>query len=174
MPLSVSGEGFRESVIQARQTRAQGRQQIQSAHDGGQAGIATCRALSDLQDQVITKLFEVAADESAATIRDQVSLVLLGGNGRQDIAPWSDLDVMLLYQGTLTDDISDFARRINADMTDSGMQVGFSIRTPNDACKKAIEDAVIFSSLTEARLLVGNEKLFSKFQTSFVRVANKK
>jgi len=174
MPLSVSGEGFRESVIQARRTWAEGRQKIQAAHDGGQAGLVTCRALSDLQDQIIRKLFEVAAEEISATMSDQVSLVLLGGNGRQDIAPWSDLDVMLLYKGTLTDEISEFARRINADMTDSGMHVGFSIRTPSEACRMAMGDAVIFSSLTEARLLIGNKKLFSTFQTSFIRIAKKK
>ena len=174
MPLSVSGEGFRESVTQARKTWAEGRQQIQTAHDGGQTGVETCRALSELQDQVISKLFEAAAAEISPELCDQVSLVLLGGNGRQDIAPWSDLDVMLLYNGTLTDQISEFARRINADMTDSGMQVGFSIRTPSDACKMAIEDAVIFSSLTEARLLIGNAELFSIFQTRFIRAAEKK
>ena len=174
MPLPVNGEGFRENVIEARNAWAEGRQKIQTAHDGGQSGVATCRALSDLKDQIISKLFEVAASEFSAEISDQVSLVLLGGNGRQDIAPWSDLDVMLLCNGTLTDEISEFARRINADMTDSGMQVGFSVRTPSDACRMALEDAVIFSSLTEARLLIGSAKLFSVFQTSFVRVAKKK
>ena len=174
MPLPVNGEGFRENVIEARNAWAEGRQKIQTAHDGGQSGVATCRALSDLKDHIISKLFEVAASEFSAEISDQVSLVLLGGNGRQDIAPWSDLDVMLLCNGTLTDEISEFARRINADMTDSGMQVGFSVRTPSDACRMALEDAVIFSSLTEARLLIGSAKLFSVFQTSFVRVAKKK
>ena len=174
MPLSVSGEGFRESVIQARQTWSEGRQQIRTAHDGGQAGVVTCRALSDLQDQVIRKLFEVAAEEISAKLSDQVALVLLGGNGRQDIAPWSDLDVMLLYQGNMSKELTEFARRINADMTDSGMHVGFSLRTPSDACSMAIEDAVVFSSLTEARLLIGNPELFSIFQTSFARAANKK
>ncbi len=174
MPLSVSGDGFHESVIEARQAWINGRLKIRSDHDAGQSGAVTCGALSDLQDQIIRGLVAVAVSEISESLLDRVALVLLGGNGRQDIAPWSDLDVMLLYQGTLTDDITEFARRINADMTDSGLHVGFSIRTPREACGMAIEDAVVFSSLTEARLLIGNRELFDSFQTSFVRTATKK
>ena len=81
---------------------------------------------------------------------------------------------MLLYQGSLTDDIVELSRRLNQDIADSGLQLGFSCRTPREACTMSLTDAYIFSSLTEARLLGGNLDLFENFQGRFRRITNKK
>ena len=173
MTLSAS-EGFRASVIAAKTKWIQGRDTIRQSHDEGESGTATCRALSDLQDQIICDLFEIAIAEVAPRLNGHVALVLLGGNGRQDIAPWSDLDLMLLHPGRASGDVPQLARRLNEDLTDSGLHIGLSVRTPAEACRFAIDDAVILSSLTEARLLEGNRDLFERFESRFLQTAQKK
>ena len=174
MPLSVRGKEFRDSVVQAKAAWVSGRAAIREAHDQGKSGVLVCKALADLQDQIILGLFATAVAEISPDLEKSLAVVLLGGNGRQDISPFSDLDLMLLHQGTATDDIAEFAKRFNEDITDSGLQVGFSLRTSREACNMAIQDACIFSSLTDTRFLTGNAEIFEEFINRFTRVASKK
>lgn len=174
MTLTLRSENFRPSVQAARAELLKGRTRIRDLHNAGESGMKVCRALSDLQDVVISQLYDKAISDLSPTIESRIALVALGGSGRQDIAPWSDLDLMMLYQGTLTDDVTEFARRINEDLTDSGLHVGFSLRTPRDACAMATQDACVFSSLTESRLLLGNGELFNTFHSRFSRIAQKR
>ena len=169
-----TGIGIRPSVLQARQRWREGRANLRKLHEKGEKGLVVCHALCDLLDSVLLSIYETALAEISIDLKSRVSLVLLGGSGRRDIAPYSDVDLMLLYQGSMTDDIVEFSRRIAQDVTDSGMQLGYSLRTPREACTMSLKDAYIFSSLTEARLLAGNRDLFEYFQGRFKRITTKK
>ena len=170
----TSGIGFRPSVLEARQRWRDGLMEIRQRHDEGGLGVDICHAISDLLDSVLTGIYQQALAEISPSLASRISLTLLGGCGRRDVAPFSDIDLMLLYQGSLTDDIVEFSRRISQDVTDSGMQLGYSLRTPRDACSMSLTDAYIFSSLTEARLLAGSEDLFQYFQGRFKRISTRK
>lgn len=165
---------MRQSVIQARQTWRDGCDNLRELHESGAAGLSVCNQLSALLDSVLLQICDTAIQEISPELGARISITLLGGSGRGDIAPFSDVDLMLLYQGSLTDDIVEFSRRISQDITDSGLQLGFSCRTPREACTMSLSDAYIFSSLTEARLLCGNADLFENFQGRFRRIATRK
>ena len=169
-----SNVGLRPSVLEARQRWRDGYATIRSFHDSGGAGLEACHQFSDLLDSVIIGVYHAALAAISPELESRISLVLLGGCGRGDIAPYSDVDLMLLYQGSLTDDIVEFSRRITQDITDAGLQLGYSCRTPREACTMSLSDAYIFSSLTEARLLIGNQDLFDNFQGRFLRITAKK
>ena len=130
--------------------------------------------MSDLLDSVLLEIYEAALREISPELVSRISLVLLGGCGRRDIAPFSDVDLMLLYQGSITDNIVEFSRRISQDITDVGMKLGYSFRTPRDACSMSLKDAYIFSSLTAARFLAGNKELFEYFQGRFKRITKRR
>ena len=147
---------------------------IRQQHQAGGSGVEVTRALSDLLDSVLLDIYQTALEEISPALVSRIALVLLGGCGRQDIAPFSDVDLMLLYQGSITDDIVEFSRRLSQDITDTGMQLGYSMRTPRDACGMSLKDAYIFSSLTEARFLVGNQELFDYFQGRFKRISKRR
>ena len=170
----TTGIGIRSSVLEARKRWESGRSELRVLHDAGGLGVDVCHRMSDLLDSVLIQIYEAAITEISPGLASRICLVLLGGCGRQDIAPYSDVDLMLLYQGSLTDDVVEFSRRIAQDITDSGMQLGYSLRTPRDACTMSLKDAYIFSSLTEARMLVGNEELFRYFQGRFKRITTRK
>ena len=169
-----TGIGIRPSVVEARTHWREGRENLRTIHDAGGSGLEVCHALCDLLDSVLISIYRTALAEISPQLENRIALVLLGGSGRRDIAPYSDVDLMVLYQGSLTDDIVEFSRRISQDVTDAGMQLGYSLRTPRDACSMSLKDAYIFSSLTEARLLAGSEELFHYFQGRFKRITTRK
>ena len=166
-------DGFRNSVIQSTQKWTGVRAQIQEQHQAGGTGTVITRQMSVLLDSVLISLYQAIITDLSPELESRVALVLLGGCGRQDIAPYSDVDLMVLYQGTLTDDLREFSKRVSQDVTDSGLPLGYSLRTPREACSMSLKDAVIFSSITEARFLVGSEPLYDNFISRFQRLTNK-
>jgi [protein-PII] uridylyltransferase len=171
--MTTSGPGIRLAALQAKEKWSAGRQLLRTAHQAGAGGLATCRALSLFRDEVILDIFHAALIETDPQLESSVAAVLLGGGGRQEIAPFSDVDLMLLYHGQINESLTLFSRRLSQDITDTGLQLGYSLRTVRDACSMSLEDAYIFSSLTEARLLAGNGDLFANFQGRFSRIASR-
>ena len=172
--MNFTSTGMRPAVTAARQRWADGRAQIRELHDEGAPGRLVCIRMSDLLDAVLIDIYNAAMQDYSEELASRVSLVLLGGCGRRDIAPWSDVDLMTLYQGSLTDEVVEFSRRISQDVTDSGMQLGYSLRTPRDACSMALQDAYVLSSLTEARYLCGDEPLVKKLKQRFKRIVSRR
>lgn len=170
----TNGIGIRPNVLESRERWKSSLVDIRELHDQGASGRETCHLISNLLDSILIQIYEQALAEISPRLGSRISLVLLGGCGRRDVAPFSDVDLMVLYQGSLTDDIVEFSRRISQDIVDSGFQLGYSLRTPRDACSMSLKDAYIFSSLTEARLLAGNEELFRYFAGRFKRITNRK
>ncbi len=174
MSTSSIGDGFSAAVVAAKQELIDGRSAIRVRHHAGESGFKISQALSDLQDQTIVKLFQSALGDCPAGFADKIAIVLLGGSGRRDIAPFSDADVMILVSGLSENEITPFVKRFNNDLTDSGIHVGLSIRTPRQACSMALQDACIFTSLTEARHLAGDAKLYVDCANRFRKIARKR
>ena len=174
MSTSSIGDGFSADVVAAKQSLTEGRSAIRIRHQAGESGLAICHALSDLQDQVILRLFEQAVADFPDSLKEKIAIILLGGSGRRDVAPFSDVDLMITDTGLPEKEIAPFVKRFNTDLTDSGMQVGLSVRTPRQACNMAMQDPCIFTSLTEARLLTGNAELYVDCANRFRTIANRK
>lgn len=169
-----SGSGiFRQSVLDAREKWARGREEIRKRHDAGATGVQTCEDFSDLLDSVLLRLAN-AATEDNKEVRQRFALVMHGGCGRRQVAPFSDVDAMLLYQGELTSEVEQLARRYVQDVNDAGLVLGFSLRTPREACSLALQEPEIFTSLTESRLLGGNREIFDSFFNRMQRISHRR
>ena len=108
----------------------------------------------DVWDAILGDL--PAAD--ANRVRATVALVAHGGFGRGEMAPWSDLDLMILHNGRGDPVVADVARRLLQDLFDAGLEVGQSVRSVAEAVTLAGGDATIMSSLLDCRLLAGAEE----------------
>ena len=172
--MSTTGAGFRQSVLSAKARWNDGREIMRRVHEEGAPGRQVVHSMSDLLDRVLIDLFKAATDDFPAGIDQQVSIVLHGGCGRREVAPFSDVDLMFLYQGSLSEELTNFARRFTQDVTDTGLQLGYSVRSPREACSMSLKDPAIFSSLTESRYLCGNVELYSNYLNRLQRLAQRR
>ena len=167
--MSSSQLRLQPRVLAARTALAEGLEKLRAQFDAGSPGIQLGFFLCDLLDQVVLDILYAALEDhrDRRALEESIALVAHSGYGRRDNAPYSDVDLMLLHAPTVDSLIPDFASRLVQDFCDVGVDLGFSVRTPEQACQLAMGDAIICTSLTECRFLAGNEGLFTKFFDKF-------
>ncbi len=113
---------------------------------------------------VVDALLKSQWDEQPPAARDGVALVAVGGFGRGELHPKSDVDIMVLLpdEAPQLDWLSDFLTAL----WDSGLEIGHSVRTVADCEREARDDITVTTTLMEARLLTGPESLFAAMQRS--------
>ncbi|MFM2093632.1 MAG: Bifunctional uridylyltransferase/uridylyl-removing enzyme [Planctomycetota bacterium] len=90
------------------------------------------------------------------------------------MAPYSDVDLILLHEPNQEQRLTGLLRKFTQSIYDVGLELGFSSRTPADACAMAMKDISIFTSLAECRFLTGNEALYQRFWDRFQRRTRKR
>ena len=160
-------------VLEAREELAAGREKIRERNHAGALGIQLCAYLADLMDTVVLKILAAILQQGdlPPDIESRIALIGYGGYGRRDVAPYSDVDIMLLYHPSATKPATTIARQLVQNLCDIGLDLGFSMRTPNQACQLALKDPVIFTSLVDCRLLAGDAPLCDRFHGRFKRMA---
>ncbi|MEI7780916.1 MAG: [protein-PII] uridylyltransferase, partial [Planctomycetota bacterium] len=159
-------EGAAETVAVAAGRLAALRERLAAQHAAGVPGAQTCNLASDLCDAIVIDVWRaILADlppTEAAVLDRRAVLVAHGGYGRREMAPFSDVDLMILHAPEAKALVADPARRLLQHLFDAGLQVGQSVRTVGEACRLAGGDATIFSTLTECRALAGNPELLER------------
>ncbi len=147
-----------------------GTEAVQAFWDKGLVGRALLQEHTRVVDDFVCSLFAAAANgfESPRGI----SLVALGGYGRKDLFPFSDLDLMLLFHPSMEDRVEDMAEHIFYPLWDSGREVGHGVRTIKECMEQAQKDFFFQVSLLDMRHLCGDEtltgELASEFQRKFI------
>ena len=113
-------------------------------------GRAFCRALSDATDEWLRELFAAAVGEDVRGL----SLVAVGGYGRRELAPGSDLDLWLLHDGR--NDVKEVAERLWYPIWDAKLALGHAVRTPKQALALAADDLDTATAALSARPLAGD------------------
>ena len=158
--------GLSPVVLRCRERLKDGREKCRQQHLSGSRGTQVSARLADLYDDIVLDVWQNALEQHAAKNTSGLALVAHGGFGRRDISPYSDADLMLLCNRDATTLAEKLSGNLTRDLVDAGLEVGFSIRNPGEACSLAWNDPVIFSSLTESRLLAGSLQVYSKFFSS--------
>ncbi|QDL37666.1 [protein-PII] uridylyltransferase [Rhodoferax sediminis] len=116
-------------------------------------------------DALLQALWQMAA------FSEQLALVAVGGYGRGELFPYSDVDVVLLLPDDLNpDDNAPLKRQIEAfigSCWDTGLEIGSSVRTVSDCVAEAAKDVTVQTSLLESRLVTGSKTLFAEFGRRF-------
>ncbi|WP_456154750.1 [protein-PII] uridylyltransferase [Streptomyces chartreusis] len=118
-------------------------------------------ALAKLTDEWLTGLFAAGAEGLRG-----VSLVAVGGYGRGELSPRSDLDLLLLHDGGDSKAVAALADRIWYPVWDLGLALDHSVRTPAEARKTAGEDLKVQLGLLDARHIAGDLGLTAGLRTS--------
>lgn len=151
------------------------REMLQRYHLKGDSGHRVTRARSIMMDVLLEHLFDFAMASYAKSHGEPptaVTLIALGGYGRRELCPLSDIDIMFLYgksasgkdikplQETLTDSIL-------YPLWDLGMKVGHSSRTVKEALIEATAEDKSLNAMLEARRIYGDLKLYEEFTRTF-------
>ncbi|HSV36454.1 MAG TPA: [protein-PII] uridylyltransferase, partial [Ramlibacter sp.] len=99
------------------------------------------------------------------------ALVAVGGFGRGELFPHSDVDVLVLMpDGTSADHDAELKRKVEAfigNCWDTGLDIGSSVRTLSECVAQAESDVTVQTSLLESRLITGNARLYASFEQRF-------
>ena len=139
----------------------------------GAGGHETARLLCKVADEVIVALFDFTTTHvfrsRNPTEGERFALVAVGGYGRGQMAPSSDIDLLFLrsYKETpWSESVTEFMLYMLWDMS---LKVGHASRTIDECIRLAKEDHTVQTALLEARFLGGDEELFKTFQAKFAR-----
>jgi len=122
--------------------------------------------------QLVTKLAR-AVDRALVRLwqKEQMpttcALIAVGGYGRGELFPHSDVDILLLLPGTADKALEARLEAFIGRCWDMGLDIGSSVRTVDECIKEAAQDVTVRTSLLEARLLTGDEGLYRTFETHY-------
>jgi [protein-PII] uridylyltransferase len=148
---------------------------IHQRHDDGEPGQKVVQALAVMTDRLIHPLFDYALADWRRQHGEPpapVCLIALGGYGRSELSPLSDIDVMFLYPSTgAAKDLAKFQEHLTNGVLyplwDLRLKVGHSTRTLNDVFAEAGRDIRTKTSLLESRFIAGTESLYDTFAEAY-------
>ncbi len=109
-----------------------------------------------LTDQILNMLYNYFF----ASVNQPVALVAVGGYGRGELHPASDIDLMLLLKDEEDSVTREAIEKFLMLLWDSRLEIGHSVRTIDECVNEASNDITVATNIMESRLLAGDEKLF--------------
>ncbi len=145
-------------------------------HRGGAGGLEICRGRATVLDALLRHLWDVSRGSLSPQAQEEfppLGLVAIGGYGRGELNPFSDIDFMFLHDGQVAANkplpyLSRLIDGVLYPLWDIGLKVGHAVRSVDDCIKVANADMQSKTSLIESRLIVGDKGLFQKFQKSLI------
>ncbi len=119
------------------------------------------RERSELVDAVLRDLW------TELCIPDALTLIAVGGYGRGELWPHSDVDFLLLLPAKADEILAGHLEQLIGLLWDIGLEIGHSVRTVEECLHEAAGDLTVQTALVEARFLTGSETLFAEFFSAF-------
>ncbi len=98
---------------------------------------------------------------------DALALIAVGGYGRGELYPFSDVDLLILLPGEVEAQTQEKLEALISLLWDTGMEVGHSVRTIDECLEEGRRDISVQTNLLEARFLTGNRELFGNFHSTY-------
>jgi [protein-PII] uridylyltransferase len=141
-------------------------------HQAGGGGREICARRAELVDVLLQYVFGAAATaaHSDGASGTPLALIALGGYGRGELNPFSDVDVMVLHrQGKrkISPDLEEMVQQLLYLLWDSGFKVGHSTRSTKEAITQANHDMRTKTAMLESRFLAGDAELAQEFREQF-------
>jgi [protein-PII] uridylyltransferase len=128
---------------------------------GGTSGAVTIAARATALDELVKELWAEAVERDSR-LGTGIALVAVGGYGRRELFPYSDVDLLFLLDGRMAEkDIKDAIRRVNQELWDCGIRVAPATRKLAECEKFDPENAEFTLSLLDHRLVTGDDGLYA-------------
>ncbi|MGB1580475.1 MAG: nucleotidyltransferase domain-containing protein, partial [Nevskiales bacterium] len=113
-------------------------------------------ARTRLVDQILCHAWQQHLGEHAPDL----ALIAVGGYGRGELLPYSDIDLLILHAAELNDSQAAALQGFLTFLWDIGLEIGQSVRSPKDCADEARNDLTVMTNMLESRHLDGAESLF--------------
>jgi len=140
------------------------RQALDDLWSQGLSGTSLLHDHSALADRFLQDCFDRVANPEKDT---SVALVALGGYGRGELFPFSDIDLMILFKPEIRKQVGAVADAILYPLWDTGYEVGHGVRTIDESLQQAGEDFIFRVALLDGRFIAGSRKLFGELMQVF-------
>lgn len=129
--------------------------------------------LSDAMDTYTVGILQETLADFTETEQQELeqhsAMIAIGGSGRGEVAPYSDSDLIFIFQPRIASLINQLSKRIVPEFWDAGIKLGQRVHTVRDAAASAIVDPHLASSLVHVRSLWGDDSLAKQLKSRFYR-----
>ncbi|UCV06605.1 [protein-PII] uridylyltransferase [Dechloromonas denitrificans] len=132
--------------------------QLQQQYEQTGDANALLRQRCQQVDAVLQKLW------ASLNFPASLSLAAVGGYGRGELYPASDIDLLILLPQEASPALQEKLEQLVGHFWDIGLEIGHSVRTVQECLNEAAKDITVQTALLEARLLTGNKRLFATFE----------
>lgn len=132
------------------------KQELADRYYLGEDVVSLVRHHSDMVDQLLLKAWQQFFQSN----ENDLALVAVGGYGRGELHPYSDIDILILVEEHATDRFAEALQQFVLLLWDTGVEIGHSVRTLSECVEAAEADITIATNLMESRQLAGNPLLF--------------
>lgn len=163
-----SGASFVETL-----TRLAGRIRL-GAREAFRSGVPVARVqerwageIDQLVQAVLDHALRRVYPTSNPTLGEEIAVVGIGGYGRAELAPFSDIDLMFLYPYKRTPLVEQLGEFLMLRLVDAGFRVSAAGRSLDECIRYAREDVTILTALLDARFVWGSRPLLERFRERF-------
>jgi [protein-PII] uridylyltransferase len=149
-----------------RDSLKQGQAYLDSQFDDGLDIVTLVHQRAHFVDEVIAQLWS-----QHISIQSPIALLAVGGYGRGELHPYSDVDLLVILDESLSTQPPESLSNFLTQLWDIGLEIGHSVRTIQECRQLAEQDITIATNLLETRLLAGTSSLFTSLQ--LLTVTNK-
>ncbi len=138
------------------------RQKLRETHDQGEAGLTVAGRHAAFLDVFIISIFNSVEVRTLLGLEgaEQACVVLgLGGYGRKELAPFSDIDLLFLYSEKIESQVEEVIRKILYPLWDVGYELGYTVQTLEHCLEMARSDPSFLTALLDARRVTGSTAL---------------
>src|SRR5574337_309294 len=140
---------------------AKGQAELRAAYEARPITGPLLKGRARLVDQAVRQIWK------ACGLPDSLALAAVGGYGRGELFPASDVDLLILLPSAPDAALEAKLSELVSSLWDVGLDIGHSVRTVEECLSESAQDVTVQTNLLEARLLVGNEALFEAFVVRF-------
>lgn len=124
----------------------------------------TIESLLEARSDFIDRLLSHSWAAFLADQRDELSLVATGGYGRAELHPFSDIDLLIIFDKEKLTQCQGAIESFTTFLWDIGLKPGLSVRTLDDCLEQSKQDITVITNLMESRLITGSSALFTQMQ----------
>ena len=144
----------------------QARESIRKSFFSNYSGIKNNKQNSDLIDKIISKIF-FKIEKKNKKIFKKFSITAVGGYGRKQLAPYSDIDLLFIHDLGNLEIVEEIVKEFLYPLWDLGLKIGYAVRSLKESITFSEKDQIIKTTMLDIRLICGSKDLFDKLLGNF-------